>query len=101
MEANQLYPQALFGCFNDISTCMYGTCCTLCLNADNFARVRSENCEIQHLVCCVHPFWVRQEFKRKARFQYDFCSDGVVMELCYPCAICQEANAIRTYFNRH
>jgi len=95
MEANSLYPYGLFGCLNDISVCLYGTCCTLCLNADNLARVRGEQCEIHHLCCIYHPFWVRQELKRKSRFGYDFCSDGVVMELCMPCAICQEANAIR------
>ena len=90
-----VYRNQLFGCLSDISTCIYGYFCVECLNADNLARVRKEECTLCHLFCCVPPFWVRQFLKRERQMETNFCNDCLITCFCVHCAVCQDAREIR------
>ena len=90
-----VYRNSLFGCLSDIGICLYGSLCSSCLNSDNLARVRKEECTICHLICIVQPFWVRQMLKKERSMETNFFSDCLVTTLCAPCAICQDAREIR------
>lgn len=86
------YGDGLFGCFNNIPRCLYGTFCPCCLNAQTYAKIRGEECGIFHFFN-PHSIWYnRKDLGEKPG---DFVTDLIdcaISIFCYPCATCQDAS---------
>lgn len=89
------YKETLFGCYDDMNTCCYGTWCPFCLNARNFAHIREEEVQSCHIFCVANPFWVRQLYKKQRHMKINYFIDCMAVSFCTPCAICQDAREIQ------
>jgi Cys-rich protein (TIGR01571 family) len=97
--------ESLFGCFNDLSTCLCGFCCTPCLFGQNAEKTDGSSC---FLWCCAYMCltecylcWLPHYFKRaELRQRYGLredpsCGDLFTTICCSPCALCQEARFLK------
>ena len=94
-QMSDKYKNTLFGCFDDISLCLYGLFCPLCLNSNTWAKIRKENCNFYHLYFSNSCFWNRQFFKSSLGMEINYLGDCIIFGLCTPCAICQDAREIK------
>ena len=97
MTCNE-YEDGIFGCTKDCSICVYGWFCAPCLNGQNWAKSRNEDCNIYHCCMAVHPFWVRKTVakeKGEEKTDLQYC---LITCCCGPCAMCQDARALGTGF---
>ena len=97
--------ESLFGCFDDLGTCLCGWCCTPCLFGQNAEKIDGSNC---FLCCCAYWLlaecflcWIPHYSKRNAlRTKYGLredpaCGDCPTTACCGPCALCQEARFLK------
>ena len=89
------YKTPLCACCNDLGICIYGFCCPCCLNANNLAVLRSENCGFYHCLFPFSAFHIRQIIKEKRKITIDPCDDCLIICCCYYCAICQDARELK------
>ncbi len=95
--------ESLFGCFDDINTCLCGFFCLPCLFGQNVEKIDGSNC----VGCCLaywclggyYLCWIPHLMKRKVlRQKYllkeEPCNDCLTTAFCGPCAVCQEAREL-------
>ena len=94
----------LFGCCEDIGTCL----CVFCVpgigalghSCQNYAGVREETFVCLHCLFCVSEFWtrttIRDRYGMDRRLWEDFCT----FLFCAPCVIVQDHREIQ-YLNKN
>ena len=89
------YAGGLFGCMQDTGSCIFGAFCLPCLNGQNHAKIRDEECTICHVWNFHAPYWIRKELeKRNSEDATNDCNDCLMTTFCAPCAVCQDARAL-------
>ncbi|EAX87914.1 putative Cys-rich domain containing protein [Trichomonas vaginalis G3] len=84
------YEGGLFGCFKDITGCLFSMCCAPCSNGENWAKVRDEECTWCHVCMVVHPYWVRKSVLKKRGESGSNVADCLITTFCAECVICQD-----------
>lgn len=91
------YGNGLFGCFSDCGVCIYGLFCPFCLNANNHASIRNEQCSICHCFNFISEYWIRKQMHQKAGEAPDKdCGDCIQANFCFSCAVCQDARGLKS-----
>lgn len=89
------YAGGLFACFSDFNICIYGTFCSCCLNGQNHAKIRTEECTPCHVLAPTSEFWIRKELEKKNGETGNDTVDCLVSMFCMPCATCQDARDLK------
>ena len=97
--------ETLFGCFNDLSSCLYGFFCLPCLFGSNAEKIDGTNCIgmccaylvlSQCYLCGVPHYITRKKLREKYNLKEDEdCADILTVIFCSPCGICQEARELK------
>jgi len=91
------WKEGVFGCCNNVSTCIFGLFCPCWLYGKNQEKLDGQSC-LQHCllyaicgacVCCFHGPR-RAHMRQKYNLKPD-CNDYLVTYCCSPCAVCQES----------
>ena len=93
------FKYSLFGCFDDIDICLYVLFCPLCQNAENLAKIRSEDCGPFHILCYFNPFWIHQYIKEYKKKKFDYFDDFLSFTFCWNCSICRDSRILKNYIN--
>ncbi|XP_033125877.1 placenta-specific gene 8 protein-like [Anneissia japonica] len=90
---------SLFGCFEDIGSCLCGWLCYPCF-ACQVATNAGEHCITP---CCVPGAMIALRLKVRARLniQGSLCNDCLVDTFCGPCSACQMHREINNSSNGH
>ena len=98
--------ETLFGCFNDMGSCLYGFCCLPCLFGTNAEKVDGTTCVgmccaymlLTECYLCGLPHYVtRKKLREKFNLEEDEqCNDILTVIFCSPCGICQEARELKS-----
>lgn len=95
------YAGGLFGCLGDCGTCVYGLFLPTCLNGQNYAQLRNEECNFWHWINFVPEFWIRKDIRKEIQQEGKNCCtdilDCTVSLLCFECAACQDARYLKTH----
>ncbi|EAY15491.1 putative Cys-rich domain containing protein [Trichomonas vaginalis G3] len=84
------YEGGLFGCFKDIVGCLLTCICIPWANAENWAKVRDEECTLCHYFMIVHPYWVRKSVLKKRGEEGSNVADCLITTCCMHCVVCQD-----------
>ena len=80
----------------DTGSCIFGAFCLPCLNGQNHAKIREEECTLCHVWNIHAPYWIRKELeKRNSEDATNDCNDCLMTTFCAPCAVCQDARALQ------
>ncbi|XP_013397898.1 placenta-specific gene 8 protein [Lingula anatina] len=77
----------IFGCFEDITTCLCGLFCFPCLLCRTSAQMGEHY--IMPFCCPLGVVAMRTKLRMLRGIQGSICWDSLAMELCGPCAVCQ------------
>ena len=94
------FHSSIFGCFEDMSSCLCGICFPCFLQCKNWAEAREEGCGLPHICCPVCEYWTRQQLRDRNGMNQDCFNDVLCLCFCYPCVICQDAREA-SYLNRN
>jgi len=94
------FHSSIFGCFEDISSCLCGICFPCLLQCKNWAEAREESCGLPHICCPVCEYWTRQHLRDRNGMNQDCFTDVLCLCICYPCVVCQDAREA-AYLNRN
>ena len=90
------YGDGLCGCFSDCGICLYGLFCCPCLNGQNHAKIRNEDCNICHVCNITSEYWIRKHMLSKSGESTDNdVIDCLVANFCFPLAVCQDARGLK------
>ena len=85
---------SIFGCFEDIGSCLCVTCfpgCgAICLSCKNWALVREESCGLVHIFCPPGEYWTRAQIRDRNGMNQDCFGDCLCLVCCYNCVVCQD-----------
>ena len=90
-----MYHSSLFSCFDDFGICLYGWLCPYCLNANNLAKIRNEDCSFSHCALSIFPILTRQLIRNQNNLPSNLCGDCLITCFCEPCSICQDARELK------
>eukprot|EP00117_Sycon_ciliatum_P021612 scpid63746/ scgid18886/ PLAC8-like protein 1 len=86
----------LFDCFNDITVCLLGCFCPVCLLFQTASQLGENGCCV---ACCIPwPYgqmMLRVKIRSENNIQGSICDDYCTVGCCQACAMCQEAREVK------
>jgi len=91
------FESGLFGCFDDLSSCLLTYFCHYIQMAKSKAMVDGRECTFCDCLCmsAVMTYFTRQQIRSKFAYQLNSCSDCLVVSFCYSCVVCQHARELK------
>ncbi|CAB4030965.1 Hypothetical predicted protein [Paramuricea clavata] len=86
------WASGVFGCFEDIKSCLFGLCCPCCFMISLSQRM-GEGCCFP--ICCPGALLaMRVKLRAENGIQGSMCNDALCVNFCSPCVSCQLAREL-------